>query len=114
MVLETVLTGVPRLAGGVWRFCGRTPAQYVPLPIRRTIQAHEPEAGAVIGPVVSAQAIRRDDVHSAWARWACGMCAESVAYSAGPRRRRCEAMRLRQADEGQGLRRRRPSRLLHL
>src|SRR5439155_4487067 len=38
----------------------------------------------VIGPVVSAHAMSRDGVHSACARWACGMCAGSAAYSPRP------------------------------
>ena len=34
---------------------------------------------AVCGPALRPQAMSRDGVHSAWARWAAGMCAASVA-----------------------------------
>ena len=32
----------------------------------------------VAGPTFSAQRMRRDGVHSAWARWALGMCSATV------------------------------------
>src|SRR5438309_1230835 len=50
-------------------------------------------SAAVAGPVVSAQLMRREGVHSACARWACGMWADSVAYWPRPQCRRCEATR---------------------